>query len=187
MDDFELPPLPTGPPFRRKRTRSITSLDPATSSDPALFSSDEQAPSAEDYACKRRKKQYPGTWWGERLRKNNAGEHSERQFRRNFDSGIFMGSEGSSFGSSSGLEDELIEDQRKKQEENGDEDEDSFDWMTRLRRRGSKKETGKLPKPKLVSPQEQRVRSIMNKCLEYGREDVDFSYVVARPRILDFY
>src|ERR1700733_10031596 len=100
MDEVELPPLPASQAsprkyplslLRRKRSRSEYELEPATSSDPALFSSDEPAPSAELYSAKRRKDKWRGTWWGERLRAEAA---EKRLFKRSYDSGIWMGSEG---------------------------------------------------------------------------------------------
>src|SRR4051794_30610630 len=101
MDEVELPPLPASQAsqrkyslslLRRKRSRSEYEPEPATSSDPALFSSDEPAPSAELYSAKRRKDKWRGTWWGERLRAEVARE--KRLFKRSYDSGIWMGSEG---------------------------------------------------------------------------------------------
>ena len=104
--DVDLPPpLPayeqsTASFLGRKRSRGY---DTPTSSDPALFSSDDLPPSAENYAAKRRKKRYPGTWWGERLAQTPNDHEAgcltrKKSFRRNFDSGIYMGSESSSFG-----------------------------------------------------------------------------------------
>src|SRR5271155_2636469 len=91
MDQLDLPPLPASQPaLNRKRTR--LDYEPATSSDPAVFSSDEQAPSAESYSSKRRKDKWTGTWWGAKAR--DATTNRKRSFRRNFDSGIYMGSEG---------------------------------------------------------------------------------------------
>ena len=111
MDEMELPPPPAGqmprdpslPPLTRKRSR--LAYEPATSSDPALFSSDEAAPSAEHYSAKRTKDKWRGTWWGDRLKGESA--RKKRQFKRNYDSGIFMGSEGTD----SSLDDELLRDQ----------------------------------------------------------------------------
>lgn len=116
MDDVELPPLPSSQAprresswslLKRKRSRLNCEPEPATSSDPALFSSDDPAPSAECYSAKRRKDKWHGTWWGERLRGKSARE--KRAFKRNYDSGIWMGSEGTE----SSLEDEFLNDQRK--------------------------------------------------------------------------
>lgn len=103
-----------------------------TSSDPALFSSDE-TPDAENYTGgkRRRKKTYAGTWWGEKLSTSRAGSQGpssngssrrvkKRQFTRNFDSGIFMnsddGSSSAEFSSDSSLGNELIERQMREEE-----------------------------------------------------------------------
>ena len=118
MDEVELPPLPpsfqvnprnrpTYALLRRKRSRAVYGTELATSSDPALFSSDDTTPSAENYSAKRQKDKWRGTWWGERLRGELARE--KRQFKRNYDSGIWMGSEGTD----SSLDDEFLNDQRK--------------------------------------------------------------------------
>src|SRR5256885_16395305 len=115
MDEIELPPLPSSHASprtsswslsSRKRSRSDYETEPATSSDPALFSSDDPAPSAEQYSAKRRKERWRGTWWGDRLRDEAAKQ--KRQFKRNYDSGIWMGSEGTE----SSLEEEFLSDQR---------------------------------------------------------------------------
>lgn len=145
-EELQLPSLPQSgsepclptlrPPFnplpisnsRKRSTRSdelasetdLLSASLHTSSDPALFSSDE-TPDAENYAGgkRRKKKHYAGTWWGEKIassRLSRAGSVSgsdtsshrglsrmplsidkkkKRQFTRNFDSGIFMNSDDS--------------------------------------------------------------------------------------------
>lgn len=78
---------------RTARKRVYSEEDSATqtnlSSDPALFSSDEPAASAENYASKRRKQVWEGTWWGEKAESRNAN----RTFTRNFDSGVFLSSD----------------------------------------------------------------------------------------------
>ena len=113
MDEVELPPIASsqnGPSNLSRsfagRKRPPSEYDPTTSSDPAVFSSDERAPSADDYAVKRRKGKWKGTWWGDRLRGETPRER--RQFKRNFDSGIWMGSEGTE----SSLDDEFLSEQR---------------------------------------------------------------------------
>ena len=100
-----------------------------TSSDPALFSSDETL-DAENYSGskRRRKKTYAGTWWGEKISRTIAGSRAsssngsshrvkKRQFTRNFDSGIFMnsddGSSNAEFSSDSSFGNELMEAQRQ--------------------------------------------------------------------------
>jgi hypothetical protein len=192
MDEVELPPLPASQAsphkcplsfLRRKRSRSDYELEPATSSDPALFSSDEPAPSAELYSAKRRKDKWRGTWWGERLRAEAARE--KRPFQRNYDSGIWMGSEGTE----SSLEDEFLDEQRRNVTQ------ESF-----LRENGrSPDEANTSPAPSATAPSRrvigQRVeesphldpeatadnaylvgaRSVVQACVEAGEEDVDLS------------
>src|SRR5436305_2747722 len=115
MDDVELPPLPSSRALAhrssvsllsRKRPRIDYEAESSNSSDPALFSSDDPAPSAEHYSAKRRKDKWQGTWWGGRLRR--TPQRKVRQFKRNYDSGIWMGSEDTE----SSLEEELLNDQR---------------------------------------------------------------------------
>ncbi|KAL2418158.1 hypothetical protein ABEF95_011472 [Exophiala dermatitidis] len=121
----------------RKRTHADyydedhQSLTVATSSDPAFFSSDEQAPGAENYAVaagdKRKKRTYKGAWW-DRSRTANENQKGTatkkpREFRRNYDSGIFMGSEGSTTeeplsSDSFSLEEELLREQEQQQQQN---------------------------------------------------------------------
>ena len=115
---MDLPPIPSSqdqsPPetcelhHRRKRPR--LEYDLSTSSDLALFSSDDHAPTAEDYASKRRKKKWQGTWWGEKAKGCASGTStgSKREFGRNFDSGVWMGSEGTD----TSLEDEVLDELR---------------------------------------------------------------------------
>jgi hypothetical protein len=131
MDDVELPPMPAStrkatytPPrpsflLTRKRTHADYDADLTTSSDPALFSSDDQAPGAENYVGtgKRKKHTFKGSWWDHQRIKN--GNYNKREFKRNFDSGIFMGSEVSDEAPSSdslGFEDELLRDQQREED-----------------------------------------------------------------------
>ena len=104
MDDIQLPPLPPlRPSLSRKRTRS--DYAPATSSDPALFSSDDITPDAANYAAKRQRGQRTGTWW----QSEDLPVRRKRSFRRNFDSGIFLGSEETD----GSLEEEFLNDYAK--------------------------------------------------------------------------
>jgi Leucine Rich repeats (2 copies) len=82
--------------FKHKRKLRNFQHDVTTSSDPAMFSSDDHNPTAEDYAGKRRKEKWHGTWWGEKVgsRAQSNSQGSRRKFTRNFDSGVWMGSEG---------------------------------------------------------------------------------------------
>ena len=91
---------------RRKRPRLEDDEDTTRftlSSDPALFSSDDHSSGIENYAAKRRKQQWEGTWWGEG---RDVAPKRKRSFKRNLDSGIFLGSESTD----SGLEDEFLAD-----------------------------------------------------------------------------
>jgi hypothetical protein len=89
FDDAEDAP-PSSPPMflpSRKRARDE---ETNTSSDPPLFSSDPPDPSIDNYTQRSRKRQYQGTWWGQQVKR--------RPFARNFDSGIWMGSDSSDVG-----------------------------------------------------------------------------------------
>lgn len=181
MDDLDLPllaratsnnavDLPSYSSLCRKRTRSDYDDEPATSSDPALFSGDEQAPDAENYASKRKKKMYRGSWWNHGEKAGKA--ERKREFRRNYDSGIFMGSEGSdaipssdSFGS---MEEELVEDQRRKEE-------NSSVAGKALAAPIVKPGAEFARKPVLEQPELSQARAIIQRCLDRGQEDVDLS------------
>lgn len=187
MDDVELPPIPSSTRqtfpntqrpatlLTRKRTHPTYDDDPATSSDPALFSSDEHAPDAENYASGKRKKHtYRGSWWDhQRVNKTSS---KKREFRRNFDSGVFMGSETSDEGLSSdsfGLEDELLRDQRQ---------------VKRTSPLFAIESVETTPKAKIVSKPAVPVTSsehdavcrVVRHALDNGKEDVDLSYVFSR-------
>lgn len=203
MDDVDLPPLPassttalplsssssSSPPSSsprlpsllcRKRTHSDYDDEPltSTSSDPALFSSDEQTPGAEDYEAdgrrrKGKKRHYKGSWWDHRV---TAGRpEKKREFQRNFDSGIFMGSEGSedvllssdSFGA---LEEELLQDQNK--------DAEAGHGRFFGGRLGAARSLVSVDLVKRASPirsEHDPVLAIVHQCLDQGREDVDLS------------
>ena len=99
----ELPRLVAGPTrndkpsLARKRTRD-SGLS-GTSSDPPLFSSDDASASLETYAHPRKKQLYYGPWWAPNAHVLSApkGQPSKkRAFERNYDSGVWMGSEASS-------------------------------------------------------------------------------------------
>lgn len=163
-----------------------------TSSDPALFSSDE-TPDAENYSGnkRRKKKTYTGTWWGERFR--SAGSRSrrasssassrkvKRKFTRNFDSGIFMNSdEGSTdLSSDSSFGAELFEEQRRVDDANQyDTPHTPVQQKSKLSLSfGSPCSQGprSAKKPILVDAREQHVMSVVRKCLEDSKEDIDLT------------
>lgn len=93
---------------RRKRARG-TNAPPSvlSSSDPAIFSSDDD-PALDNYVHGRRKKRYVGTWYdqhpassdsadsaiGDDMRNRHMPKPPRRQFRRQQDSGVYLGLEG---------------------------------------------------------------------------------------------
>lgn len=210
-DDIQLPTIPHAssdlhlprPPFlrlnsRKRSTRSdelqdddalSTSLH--TSSDPALFSSDE-TPDAENYldTKRRKKKTYAGTWWGERLgsRSRSRGLSSngssrragKRKFTRNFDSGIFMNSDDGSTGcsSDSSFGNDLLETQRQEaMKDDGPKTPVRSTAKLGMRATSASPQTPKTPRTvrKIVhhETKEQVVMDIVRKCLDDSKEDVD--------------
>lgn len=200
--DPQLPSNPTAQPIksRKRSTRSYDLLDDDTyasslhtSSDPALFSSDE-TPDAENYAGgkRRKKKTYAGTWWGERHGKagsissrsstGRARRITKREFTRNIDSGIFMCSDDGStdLSSDSSLGAELLEDQRRADEA----------VPRALLRTPPPTRTSKLSltytsaspqspifvkKPVVVDPRDQRATDVIRKMVDESCEEVDLS------------
>jgi hypothetical protein len=94
-EEPSLPQLPHGNENGLKRVRlNARSDSPVISSDPPLFSSDDD-PSAENYAGGgRQKKRFRGPWYSQRpLPMRDAPAKITRKFERNFDSAVFMGSD----------------------------------------------------------------------------------------------
>jgi len=194
MDDFELPPPPSSCALPRKsslslqsRKRSRLDYEPEStnSSDPALFSSDDPAPSVEHYSAKRRKDKWRGTWWSGRLR--SAPQRDVRQFKRNYDSGIWMGSEGTE----SSLEEEFLNDQKHMLTEKA-----LFQDDGELQANSSALSEPSLSIPgrgivgsdvhavSRANPQVatentylSRARASVQACVDAGAEDVDLSYI----------
>ena len=114
-DEPELPRLPAvtwNPETQsfnntRKRARGPTGAPPppnfSNSSDPAVFSSDDD-PSVDNYVHgKHRKKRYVGSWYQQHPASSDsafgedvspAPEKTQRTLQRQFDSGVWMGSDG---------------------------------------------------------------------------------------------
>ncbi|KAF2499150.1 hypothetical protein BU16DRAFT_614615 [Lophium mytilinum] len=109
-EDFEddgLPQLPAYPtalqpqfsrPHIKKRGYSNISEAPHTSSDPPLFSSDDgpEAAGLENYEGQRKKQKHAGPWWRPASEKScRPASRSARAegLERNFDSGVWMGSD----------------------------------------------------------------------------------------------
>ncbi|EXJ92525.1 hypothetical protein A1O3_01077 [Capronia epimyces CBS 606.96] len=192
MDDLELPPVPQsartaaqtppGPSFllSRKRTHADYDDDPGTSSDPAVFSCDEQAPGAENYVADRRKKRtYKGSWWSRHPVQNGSRKGPKRgEFKRNYDSGIFMASEGTEEPLSSdsfSMEEELMMDQQTASEK----DEASMRRTGAIVTSAGSRSTPRVklpPQTTIIVPKEhQEVCAIVRECLDKGKEDVDLS------------
>ena len=189
--EIDLPPvatsqndLPSNPHHKRKRPR--LEYDLTSSSDPALFSSDDYNPSAENYESKRRKQKWRGTWWGEKYASCYSSATAKREFTRNFDSGVWMGSDGTE----ASLENEFLEDSRSA-------DRATITLMnpfTRSDRGGNDRATDasslevvhelKTHQPStrtLASegarshPHYTAINSVIDSCLEAGEENVDLS------------
>jgi hypothetical protein len=194
MDDFELPPPPSSCALSRKsslslqsRKRSRLDYEPEStnSSDPALFSSDDPAPSVEHYSAKRRKDKWRGTWWSGRLR--SAPQRDVRQFKRNYDSGIWMGSEGTE----SSLEEEFLNDQKhmlakksvfpddgERQANSSALSEPSLSIPGRGIA-GSDVHAVRRANPPVATENTylSRARALVQACVDAGAEDVDLSYI----------
>ena len=118
-EEVPLPRLiwdPSTESFSSTRERKRVKLSsPPFSSDP-VFSSDED-PSAENYTQERRKKKFRGPWYHQRpiletahheLDQHDPQRKTKRSFERHFDSGVFMGSDGTDVDDDA-VEDNLIE------------------------------------------------------------------------------
>lgn len=145
----------------------------STSSDPAFFSSDDD-PALDNYhAHGRRKKRYVGAWFDQQpassdsavgdemrpsyrsLRRNPMPQPQKREFRRQLDSGVWMGADG------------CVTDT-----------DDSFDLEPAAARFPLAAQRVHAPMP--VSPtqprlssQEQEVHDTIRSCVDNGRERVD--------------
>ncbi|KAL8853072.1 MAG: hypothetical protein Q9221_002102 [Calogaya cf. arnoldii] len=77
------------------RKRSLEDESIGNSSDTPLFSSDDHPASAENYLEPHSKRQRRGPWWGSRSETQELilRNKSKREFRRNFDSGVWMESD----------------------------------------------------------------------------------------------
>lgn len=211
-EELQLPTLPQSrsepklprPPFlrlssRKRSTRSdelleddILSSSIHTSSDPALFSSDE-TPDAENYtgAKRRKKKQYAGTWWGEKMARSRSSskalssngssrKHSKRKFTRNFDSGIFMNSDDGSteLSSDSSFAQDLLEDQKREEMKDGKQTAPQSPIAKLLLSPSSSspnRTRGFRPVARAHDEQTHAL-SIIRNCLDHSKEDVDLSY-----------
>jgi hypothetical protein len=164
-DELSLPRLAWDPAAKsisndrpRKRVRLSS---PPISSDSALFSSDDD-PSSENYTPGRRKQKYRGPWYSQQpasdhdSQESQAHEHpkkGKRSFERQFDSGVWLGSDGTD-------SDETIESVQFINET----------WRLPVRPSRSTQTKDEPPSP------EQLARSQVELCLEEGNESIDLSY-----------
>lgn len=194
--EFDLPPLPVShvdptpdlSALHYKRKRPRLDHDITTSSDPALFSSDDHAPTAENYTSKRRKQKWHGTWWGERVKSQTSeiARGQKRGFTRNFDSGVWMGSEGTDTSIEDGFLEETTSCHRqgsilnfshhKNKGITSDTEDDAATSERIDRPQLLQLFTDEKPSRAASSPSINTVvEHIINRCLEAGDENVDLS------------
>ncbi|KAI0011343.1 hypothetical protein F4779DRAFT_573230 [Xylariaceae sp. FL0662B] len=146
----------------RKRARDRVAASPlfSNSSDPAVFSSDDD-PNLENYTQGRhRKKRYVGSWYQQQLASSDSTfsddvqprPKAKRSFKRQLDSGVWMGSDGSI-----DPEDDILGDIQLPAETK----------LPQLRH--------VLPTT-TISPSEADARRIIQDSIDHGIEDIDLSY-----------
>lgn len=104
-DELTLPRLAwnpaTGSFFKDRPRKRVRLSSPPVSSDPVVFSSDDD-PSSENYTQGRRKQKYRGPWYSQEPASEQDSQESQgrespkkskRIFERQFDSGVWLGSD----------------------------------------------------------------------------------------------
>ncbi|KAL2263416.1 hypothetical protein VTK26DRAFT_6877 [Humicola hyalothermophila] len=185
-DVAEEPTLPRLPPSlapgdRRKRMREMEpppTHSSSTSSDPAIFSSDDD-PALDNYQTHgRRKRRYVGTWFDQQpassdsavgdetrpsfaypppRRNHGPAQPQKREFKRQLDSGVWMGTDGTLTDTDEGF------------------DLEPAAARLPLGMRGGHPGPKPLPFSSQSSEEEQRVLQIVQSCVDRGNEDVDLS------------
>ncbi len=164
-DEPSLPSLPLltrKAPFPEERQQKRVKLHstPPVSSDPPFFSSDDD-PSAENYSTTsgRHKKRFRGPWYSQQP----EDKRTKREFQRQFDSGVWLGSD-----STEDDEDATFTDQAQSSIAG----KDRLPLFTRLTSvNGSKTNTmSKEPSAEELAEKE------IGLCLETGNENIDLSY-----------
>jgi hypothetical protein len=162
-DEPSLPRLAWDPAtgsFSNDRPRKRVRLSsPLISSDPALFSSDDD-PSSENYIQGRCKQKYRGPWYSQRpasdqySKPHENPKKSKRTFERQFDSGVWLGSDGTDL-------DETTEGLQTINET----------WKLPVRQSRATKTKDDPPSPEVLA------QGQIELCLEEGNESIDLSYV----------
>jgi hypothetical protein len=169
-DDLPLPRLawnPTTESFSKNPPRKrVRPSSPPISSDPPIFSSDDD-PSADNYSTQaRRKKKFRGPWYRQRPASDegsqDSNEHDQkkrRKFERQFDSGVFMGSDGTDM------------------DESMEEFESGPASLPLRQSRVTRQSEKAAPTPETLA------RGQIQRCLEEGDESIDLSFVFPeKPR-----
>lgn len=152
----------------RPHKRARLSSPPVFSSDPAVFSSDDD-PSADNYTQGRRKQKYRGPWFRQQLASDSqeSQEHEspkkgKRTFERQFDSGVWLGSDGTDVDEATEVLESI----------NGT-------WNLSARQsRATQTLKGSPPSP------EELACGQIQLCLEEGNECIDLSYASHLDHIL---
>ncbi|KAG0650493.1 Leucine-rich repeat SHOC-2 [Hyphodiscus hymeniophilus] len=161
-DEPSLPRLACDPinhSFLSGRARKRVRLEsPLISSDPALFSSDDD-PSAENYTQGRRKQTYRGPWYSQRPASDQDSQDfpdnpkkSKRTFERQFDSGVWLGSDGTDLDESA---DGMLSNNES--------------WNLPMRQSRAIQTKDDPPSPEVLA------REQIELCLEEGNESIDLS------------
>lgn len=186
-EESEEPTLPPLPPSlllldTRKRARNIDLPPPhsSTSSDPAVFSSDDD-PALDNYQSHgRRKRRYVGTWFDQQPASSDSAMDDEtrpsfayppprrnqgqpqpqkREFKRQLDSGVWMGTDGALTDTDEGFDPEPA---------------------PAVSMRGGVTISAFSSMPR-YSEEEENVLQIVRTCVEKGLEDVDLRSVPSLP------
>lgn len=168
-DDLRLPQLRWDPSFDSSSTsdprpKKRVRLSPLPSSDPPIFSSDDD-PSVENYTQNRRKKQFRGPWYRQQATVENAYARSPRKkrvFERQYDSGVYMMSDDTEMDEGAPSNTEELQAVS------------NVPLCLPMRNWSSSQIIEESPSP------EDLVRQHVGSCLENGHEIIDLSYVSLR-------
>ena len=160
-EDISLPGLswdPVTDSISNNRPRKRARYSPVASSDPPVFSSDDD-PSADNYTQDRHKKIFRGPWYRqhripESEYSNRDPKRSKRTFERQYDSGVWFGSDGTDM-------DETIE---------------SLESISCATTDLPLRPSGEIPAPRNLTPSpEELAQKQIDLCLETGNEIIDLS------------